>query len=129
MNNYVAIIICHGTLADGFMNNMQELFGDTSRLRAFTNQNKNVNELQNEIEQELERDQTLRPIFFVDLRGGSCWRVAKLLAKDRNERFVLSGVNTAMLVQFLTKAADYDNEKDLCDMIIEKSKLAILGEK
>ena len=128
MNKYLAIVICHGDLANSLKNNVKQLFGEVNQLHTFTNTDKSIEILFQEIQETLALHQDFTPIFFVDLRGGSCWRVAKQLSKDHADRFVLSGVNTAMLIQFLTKSAELDNVKEFCDLMVEKSRQAILGE-
>jgi mannose/fructose-specific phosphotransferase system component IIA len=55
----------------------------------------------------LERHHGGDHFIFVDLRGGSCWRVAKMLVKEYPALKVISGVNIPMLVSFLSKKHDH----------------------
>ncbi|MBN2366216.1 MAG: hypothetical protein EH225_09525, partial [Calditrichaeota bacterium] len=44
--------------------------------------------------------------FMVDIRGGNCWAVARLLSRSQPGYYVLSGVNLPMIFSFLTKRGE-----------------------
>lgn len=127
MSRYHGIVLCHGSLATGLIDNVDQIMGDTERLHPFTNAEKSIPEMVDELTAFIDAYHIQRIVFFVDLRGGSCWRVAKQLAKDRDAP-VISGVNIPMLIQFLSDSDESETAAALTKRLTEKAQAAIIGE-
>jgi PTS system N-acetylgalactosamine-specific IIA component/PTS system mannose-specific IIA component/PTS system mannose-specific IIB component len=128
MNKCTGIVLCHGDLASGLLSSLQCIFGETDDLIAFTNRNKAIPDLHTDLKKYIDSAQANRVVIFVDLVGGSCWRVAKQLANEVDNVHVFAGVNLPMLVQFLTKIESINNGSDnWISLLLEKSRSAIQG--
>ena len=99
----IGIVICHSLLAFEIVNAVQKILGHTEHVYPFSNDNLAPKIIYDNINQIIKKNTPGKIIVMVDLRGGSCWTVAKLLNREYPEMRVISGVNTPMLISFLTK--------------------------
>lgn len=97
------LVICHGNLAFEFVNAVEKILGNTDSLYPFTNENLSPETLYNHLVSFLRKQEGDEVIIMADLRGGSCWTVAKMLSHEFPKIHVISGVNLPMLISFLTK--------------------------
>ncbi len=102
------IIICHGQLAAELKNAVECILGPVESLLTFSNDKLSPRTLYDQIVQAMENQTDSPMIIMVDLRGGSCWSVAKLLTKEFPQMRILTGVNLPMLTAFLTKRRQND---------------------
>lgn len=97
-------------------------------MAAFSNHGKAIPDLLSELNSYIDKAQLDRIVIFVDLVGGSCWRVAKQIAHEREDVYVFAGVHVPMLVQFVSKFdAICNNNDDWIELLLTKSKAAIQG--
>ncbi len=128
MSKAMGLILCHGHLAEGLVSSISCIFGDVSHLKAFSNSGKAIPDSLLELKEFIDTNQLDRVVIFVDLVGGSCWRVAKQLAHENKNIHVFAGVNVPMLVQFVTKFESIENgAEDWVDLLLEKSRKSIQG--
>ncbi|GAB4381241.1 MAG: hypothetical protein Kow0042_31700 [Calditrichia bacterium] len=100
----IGLVICHKTLAKELVETAKAIVGHTHDLYPFSNEKFTVPELVREIKLFIEsKGNPEQVIFMVDLRGGNCWTVARMLAHNKSGYVVLSGVNLPMIFSFLTK--------------------------
>ena len=97
------IIICHRLLAFELVNAVQKILGHTEYVYAFSNDNLAPQIIYENIIDVIKKNNANKIIAMVDLRGGSCWTVAKMITREFPQMKVISGVNVPMLISFLTK--------------------------
>jgi mannose/fructose-specific phosphotransferase system component IIA len=97
------IIICHRLLAFELVNAVQKILGHTEYVYAFSNDNLAPQMIYENIIDVIKKNNANKIIAMVDLRGGSCWTVAKMITREFPQMKVISGVNVPMLISFLTK--------------------------
>lgn len=95
--------MCHGQLAFEIIRTVEKLFGTATHLHAFSNDGMSPAGLYQEVRKLLDREKPQELLAMVDLRGGSCWTVGKMLAQEEGGMPILSGVNVPMVVSFLSK--------------------------
>ena len=125
MNNICGIVICHASLAESFLFVLKNILGHTNHLYAFSNTDKSLASLKDELEQFIDAKHIKQIIFFVDLKGGSCWSASRQLL-SKYESIAISGVNVPMLLNFSMKCEQYDSPIELADMLIESAKNSIM---
>jgi mannose/fructose-specific phosphotransferase system component IIA len=113
------IVICHKSLAFDLIETANAILGHKEELYAFSNEKITTEEAVTKINsliQDVGNPENV--IFMVDLQGGNCWTIAKILSRSRPGYFVLSGVNLPMIFSFLTKK----NQLSVLDLVhtIEK---------
>ena len=123
-----AIVVTHGDFANGVVSALEKIMGEQRELFTFSNNCKAVEELGKEIKKLIEEENIEIPVFFVDIKGGSCWRTAKLIQRELGCGIVFSGVNLPMLVQYVSKNKTIRTEEELINIVIEGSQKAISGE-
>ena len=97
------LVICHGNLAFEFVNAVEKIIGRAEALYPFTNENLSPETLFKQLMNFIRSNDAQDFIIMADLRGGSCWSVAKMLSREYPRISVLSGVNLPMIISFLTK--------------------------
>ena len=94
----VGVIVSHADLAAALVGAVRTISGVGDALTAVSNEGCDPKALATRIETAIGG----RPaLLFVDLPGGSCLSSAIRLAKGRGERAVVTGVNLAMLLDFV----------------------------
>jgi len=99
----VGIVICHSLLAFELVNAVQKILGHADYVYAFSNDNLAPPIIYQNIVDVVKKSNADKIIAMVDLRGGSCWTVAKMITREFPQMKVISGVNVPMLISFLTK--------------------------
>ncbi len=100
----ISIVICHGSLAFELVEAAYKILGHKDDVYPFSNEKFTTEEVVHKISSLIEsKGQPENVVLMVDLRGGNCWTVARLLARSHPGYYVLSGVNMPMLLSFFTK--------------------------
>lgn len=99
----VGIVICHSLLAFELVNAVQKILGHADYVYPFSNDNLAPPIIYQNIVDVIKKSSADKIIAMVDLRGGSCWTVAKMITREFPQMKVISGVNVPMLISFLTK--------------------------
>ncbi len=125
----IGLVICHKSLASELIDTAQAVIGHHGDLYAFSNDKLTIEQLLRDIEEFLKsRGNPEQAVIMVDLRGGNCWSVAKMLNHSHPQYFVLSGVNLPMLFSFLTKK-DRLPPRELAETMEKDAHRGILLEK
>jgi len=94
----VGVIVSHAELAAALVGAVRTISGVADALQAVSNEGCDPKSLADHIEAAIGG----RPaVLFVDLPGGSCLSSAVRLSRGRGERAVVTGVNLAMLLDFV----------------------------
>jgi mannose/fructose-specific phosphotransferase system component IIA len=115
----IGIVICHKSLAFDLIETASAILGHKEELHGFSNEKITTEEAVAKIKSLI---QTIgdpeNVVFMVDLQGGNCWTIAKILSRSHPGYFVISGVNLPMIFSFLTKK----NQLNTLDLVhtIEK---------
>lgn len=99
----VGILICHGNLASEFLNTVQKFLGTTDAVYSFSNDKLSPEVLYQNIWKIVEKHPSAQFLVMVDLKGGNCWKIARMISHAHSQVKVLSGLNIPMLISFLTK--------------------------
>lgn len=97
------IVICHGQLAFELLNVAGKILGPAEAMYAFSNENLSPEVLYAQVQRVLRDHQIDQGVAMVDLHGGSCWTVARMLTREFPRLRVISGVNVSMVISFLSK--------------------------
>ncbi len=97
------IIICHAQLAFELLNTVNKLLGKAEGIYPFSSDFLAPETLYNQIMEQIKAKEISDMVVMVDLRGGNCWKVGKMLSREIPSMKLLSGVNIPMLVSFLNK--------------------------
>lgn len=97
------LLICHGNLAAELAAASRLIMGDAVGVHAFSNTNLAPVALYQNIAEVLKAHPEDAFVAMVDLRGGNCWTVARMLSREFPDLKVVSGVNVPMVLSFLTK--------------------------
>jgi mannose/fructose-specific phosphotransferase system component IIA len=104
----IGIVICHKNMANEIVNTAKAIVGHKEDLYSFSNDKLDSKDLCSQIQQFIESNGAPESvIFMVDLRGGNCWTVARILQHENAGYYVISGVNLPMIFSFLTKKNEY----------------------
>ena len=100
----IGIVIGHKSLAMELVNTASSILGYSDDLVSVTNDKLTTEDAVKKVAEHLERlNNPESVIFMTDMRGGNCWTIAQMVARDHKNYFVLSGVNLQMILSFLTK--------------------------
>ncbi len=102
MKNYLSIIITHANLAAELNVALQKLMPTEIPVLTYSNQTQDIDDIVGEVQEEIDKLNPEKAVIFVDLVGGSCWRAALCIKKDRENIAVLAGINIPGLVSFAT---------------------------
>jgi mannose/fructose-specific phosphotransferase system component IIA len=128
MNKFHAYVICHSQFAFSLIETVESIFGKQSQITAISNKNKTVPSLIEEIKKNLELNQHSIPVFFVDLKGGSCWMACKKIMRELKGSLLITGVNIPMLIQFVNKSESLESLELLKEVLINDAIKSISGE-
>ncbi len=103
------IIICHGKLAFELVQAAERILGNVDQVLTFSNDQLSPQSLYNEVVNTLNPDEEI--IIMVDLRGGNCWRIGKMIEQEFPHSRVISGVNLPMVISFATKRSQLPFEE------------------
>ncbi len=103
------IIICHGKLAFELIQAAERILGNVDQVLTFSNDQLSPQSLYNEVVNTLNPHEEI--IIMVDLRGGNCWRIGKMIEQEFPHCRVISGVNLPMVISFATKRSQLPFEE------------------
>lgn len=121
------IIICHGQLAFELINTIKKLLGDVKHVHPFSSDFLAPETLQNQVSEAIKQSSLKDIIIMVDLRGGNCWKIGKLLSNEFPELRLLSGVNIPMLISFVSKRGRL-SVNELAKVLVSDSNRGIILE-
>lgn len=97
------VVVCHGGLAPALVTAVEQITGLTNRLVPVSNSGCDRDSLERHIAEAIDA----RPaVVFVDMPSGSCLFAALHRLRDEPDVKVVTGVNLAMLIDFLFHADD-----------------------
>jgi PTS system mannose-specific IIA component len=99
------ILLTHGPVGDAMIEAVRHIMGLDDGLHALSVTDMSITEISSRLKSLVNApDEQQDGVFIMaSLRGGSCWNVAVGLAKEYPHIKVLSGVNLAMVLSFVTK--------------------------
>jgi len=104
------VVVCHGGLAPALVTAVEQITGLTNRLVPVSNSGCDRDSLERHIVEAIDA----RPaVVFVDMPSGSCLFAALHRLRDEPDVKVVTGVNLAMLIDFLFHADDTPAEAAL----------------
>ena len=90
----IGIILTHKSLAYELINTTEAILGQNQNLYAFSNEMLSTEEVVSQINNLfISIGQPDHVVIMVDLRGGNCWTIARIIAHSRAGIYVISGVN------------------------------------
>ncbi len=100
-----AVVIAHGPLGAAYIDAAKSIMGTDEGLFAMSVTDMSVTEIASRLGSIVNevREDVDGIIIMACLRGGSSWNVSAAVAKDKPHVRLVSGVNLAMLLTFLTK--------------------------
>lgn len=99
----LGVVICHGKLAFELLHTVERLMGRFESLLAFSNDGVAPQTLFEQVVEAIRSRKATELLILVDLRGGNCWRIGKMLEREFQKVHVVSGVNVPMVISFITK--------------------------
>lgn len=115
-----AVVLTHGQLGQELLNTVEGIAGKQEGVVAVSNSNETYDAVKKRVIDGMEKVLSGNEIMlFVDMPGGSCWRVAQDLVQTAGERrlTVLSGINLPMLLSFFVKRKifEYDELRQILE--------------
>lgn len=119
------LIVTHGKLGTELVRVMEMIMGPIPGIEAMSNSGKSHVDLTNSISTWLAGVETDGALLFIDDMGGSCANAAQLAA-GRNTKFrIVTGINLAMLLDFVTWREGLPTD-ELARRIVERGREAII---
>lgn len=125
-----ALVMTHGQIGRELVAVVEMILGPIEGLEAMSNHGLSGEDLQQKVAGWLDtapagEDGKPEPaLIFIDDFGGSCGTAAQLCCGQRSDAVILSGVNLAMLLGFVTWREDSDLD-ELVRQIVQKGREAI----
>lgn len=123
-----ALVITHGDVGRELVRVVEMILGPVDGLTALTNGGKSVQDLTLEIREALAASPGPEPgasLLFIDDFGGSCANAAQIAVAEGEKAQILTGVNLAMLLDFVTWR-DSMEAVELSRRLVEKGREAII---
>ncbi len=122
------LVITHGAIGHELKNVVEMILGPTEGLAAMTNSGKSGPEITQEVSSWLDEGCSETGVgsclIMIDDYAGSCATAAQLAARNRDQVSIVSGVNLAMLLGFVTWRESSDFE-ELVRKVVQKGREAI----
>lgn len=120
------LLVTHARLGEAFLDAVQRITGTTEGLMALSNESCSADTLRQQVEAWLDAiPATDVAVVFVDLFGGSCSVAALGASRPRSHVHVVTGVNLAMLLEFLASRTTRPPE-EVVARLEDRGKRAIL---
>jgi mannose/fructose-specific phosphotransferase system component IIA len=99
------VVIAHGPLGAAYIEAAKTIMGTDDGLFALSVTDMSVHEIASRLESIVNdtREDVDGIVIMACLRGGSSWNVSAAVVRDKPKVQLISGVNLAMLLTFLTK--------------------------
>ena len=118
-----AVIVCHGSLGEAYLQALAGIYGETDRLLALSNTGLSAEGLQRALAEQVAGFEE-RGILFTDYFGGSCANACLDELSARPGWRVVSGVNLPILLYYLAHRHELDIE-DLVQGILHRGQNSI----
>jgi len=120
-----ALVITHGNIGGELVRVVEMILGPVEGLTALSNAGKSAVDVQADVAAWLaEGEDQSGEIIFIDDYGGSCANAAILACGENSERAIISGVNLAMLLGYVTWR-ERDEHRELASKLVHKGREAI----
>lgn len=128
-----ALVITHGAIGEELRNVVEMILGPTEGLDAMTNSGKSAADITQDVAGWLDAagqgegslsDENTPSMILIDDYAGSCATAAQLAAQGRSQVAIVSGVNLAMLLGFVTWRESSDFQ-ELVRKVVQKGREAI----
>ena len=122
------LLICHGGLAQAFLEAATRIVGDVECAYVVTNDGKTPAGVEDEVRAALaSMSETEGIVIMTDLVGSSCWRAGMARLRDPGlQASVFSGVNLGMVLSFCQKRKTMDF-RQLSEAMAEDGRRGITG--
>ncbi len=107
MNTYATFIVTHEQMALCLQRATEKILGEQKNLFPYTNLEDSLPVLAEKINKNIEEVNPEQIVFFVDLAGGSCWNLAKMILKQHHNSTIIAGVNIPMLISYFTNLNEF----------------------
>ena len=116
------IIVCHGRMAEEFLNALTIILGEAPNIEAISiGWYDDVEESKKKINQSLKRvDQKSGVVIFTDMFGGTPSNLSFSFYKE-NHVEIVTGVNLPMLIKFVSLQRN-NNLKDVAKKVVDQGK-------
>jgi len=118
------LVVTHGEFGVELVSVVEMIMGPVPGLTGRSNRGKSVSELADEIRELISTNKDCETILFIDDFGGSCANAAQLAGAAGSSSRILTGVNLAMLLDFVTWRESMPIE-ELPRRLVEKGRQAI----
>ena len=106
-------------MAVGLQRATEKILGKQENLFPYTNLEDSLPVMTQKINQNILDLKPAHIVCFVDLAGGSCWNLAKMLNKEHKNVTIISGVNMPMLISFFTNLNEMPFEELIKKVLID----------
>ena len=101
-NSCATFILTHEKLASTLRRTVEKIIGPQDHLYTFSNEEAELSILAETVVSHIAEIEADNVICFVDLVGGSCWRLAHMIKRELPRTYIAGGVNLPMLLSFFT---------------------------
>ena len=119
-----ALIVTHGNLGQALLETAQSVVGISEHIDVVSNQGLSRDALCDAVEKTLHTWGDEPGVVLTDILGGSCTQATLLRAAERKSTGVVTGINLAMLVDFLVNRERFD-AKEMAVRLENKGKAAV----
>ncbi len=120
-----ALVMTHGNIGGELVRVVEMILGPVEGLTALSNAGKSGDEMQMDVKAWLAAGEVgAGEIILIDDYGGSCANAAILGCGENSKRTIISGVNLAMLLGYITWR-DRDDHAELVGKLVHKGREAI----
>lgn len=120
-----ALVMTHGDIGIELVRVVKMIIGPVEGLTAISNAGRSGADLQSDVQAWLEAGTAgAGEIVFIDDYGGSCANAALLACGENGDRAIISGVNLAMLLGYVTWR-DSTEHPELVAKLVQKGREAI----
>lgn len=118
------LVLTHGAIGAEMVKVVELIMGPVEGLRSDSNQGRSARDTAATVAAWLKDHAPDGGVIFIDDYGGSCASAACLGAEGADNLAVISGVNLAMLLTFVSWREDLDKD-ELVQRIVDKARQAI----
>lgn len=119
----IHLVVCgHGLVAEGLLSGLKLLSGDVAYCQAvnFT-EGMSGEALMQQLQEAIASAQDEPVLILTDIMGGTPFRQAALIANEREQCEVISGVNLHLLVEAAIERDDAENLAQLADDLVQSA--------
>jgi len=125
-----ALVMTHGNIGGELVRVVELILGPVSGLSAISNSGKSGIELQEDVKTWLDAGETdlveanMGEIILIDDYAGSCAHAAQIACGENSNRSIISGVNLAMTLGYVTWRDELDHV-ELVAKLVQKGREAV----